>query len=527
MNEHKPSSLNRWAWLAVIVVAAWAFHSGRLLYVGPRSFHLASYSLPAHGPTAEVHPEVYNLQESFAHVADLVKPAVVSISTVHVEKVQQETPQFYFGDPMEQFFNQFFGGSGEGPYSRGPKSRPQQFKLEGMGSGVIIDPDGLVLTNEHVVHDADQIKVLLYDKEGNKTEYTGRVVGKDVRSDIAVVRIHAGHRLPYAALGDSDHVRVGDWAIAIGSPFGLAQTFTVGVISAARQSLQIEDREYHNLIQTDAAINRGNSGGPLLNIKGEIVGINTAIYAPTGVFAGIGFAIPINQAKAILQELVNTGHVTRGWLGVELVKEINPAIAKAFGLPDTRGALVNKVLKGSPADKAGLRRGDVIRSFNGKAVENSDKLQAMVTETAPKKSVPLEVIRDKKKVSLSLVLGERPDSADETQAAEEAPASSKGEKSKEKEWLGAHVVVLTPELAENFRQPEDAQGVLVSAVDPGSKAEDIGLAEGDVIRAVDQTPTPNLSRFAAATSEVKLSEGVVLDVLRQGQPIYLSYTKSQ
>jgi len=331
--------------------------------------------------------------------------------------------------------------------------------------------------------------------------------------------------MPFAALGNSENVKVGDWAVAIGSPFGLSQTFTVGVISAARQSLDIEDREYHNLIQTDAAINRGNSGGPLLNIKGEVIGINTAIYAPTGVFAGIGFAVPINQAKAILDELVEKGHVVRGWLGVELAHDLTPAMVKAFGLPDSKGALVNSVVKGSPADKAGLVRGDVIRSFDGKAVESSDKLQAMVALTPPKKSVPVELLRQRKKETVSLTLGERPESADTGGVEAPEPTRKRGPHETEKSWQGVHVAALTPALAENYQQPADAAGVIVTGIESGSQAEEMGLAQGDVIRAVNQEPTPDVGAFASATSRVKLSDGVVLDVLRQGRPLYLSYTK--
>ncbi len=380
-----------------------------LIWAG-NAFHAASYKLPAKGPTADVHPEVFNLQSSFASVAEMVKPAVVNISTVHIEEIGQ-APQFYYGDPMEQFF-EFFGQPVPQQRRRQAPMQPRKFKSEGVGSGVIIDPDGLVLTNEHVVRGADEIKVQLYDRDNKKTEYTGKVIGKDARTDLAIVRIKAPGKLPFAALGDSNNIRVGDWAIAIGSPFGLSQTMTVGVISAARQSLAIEDREYRNMIQTDAAINRGNSGGPLINIKGEVVGINTAIYAPTGTFAGIGFAVPINQAKEILSDLVNKGHVVRGWLGIEMGREIPPAIVKAFDLPDDKGALVNRVLKDSPAEKAGLERGDVIRSIDGKNVESSDQLQALVAQMSPKKKIKLEVFRDRKTIKLPLVLGERPYAAD-------------------------------------------------------------------------------------------------------------------
>ena len=278
------------------------------------------------------------------------------------------------------------------------------------------------------------------------------------------------------------------------------------------------------MIQTDAAINRGNSGGPLLNIHGEVVGINTAIYAPTGVFAGIGFAVPINQAKAILEDLVRKGHVTRGWLGVELAREITPPMVKAFGLTNTNGALVNDVMKNSPAEKAGLKRGDVIVSFKGKPIHSSDELQTLVALTPPKKSVPVEIIRAKEKKSLNLVLGERPESVDTGAGEEPSPNSpeKKESKSEQQEWLGAKIAPLTPEAAETFQQPRDAQGVVVVEVKPGSNADELGLVPGDVIRAVNQVPTPDVASFRKATDNVKLSQGVVLDILRQGHPIFLS-----
>jgi len=514
----KSSSFSRIVLALMVVGLYWGFHSGRLIWTGA-GFHFMSYKVPSEAPTAEVHPEVLNLQASFSSVAELVKPAVVSISTVRVEPLP-EMQQFFFGDPLEQFFDQFSDPSRR----RMAPRQPRKFKMEGMGSGVIIDPEGLVLTNEHVVRDADEIKVQMYDQDGNKKEYTGRVVGKDARTDIAVVRIHAGHKLPFAALGDSDKVRVGNWAIAIGSPFGLSQTVTVGVISAARQSLVIEDKEYRNLIQTDAAINRGNSGGPLLSIRGEVVGINTAIYAPTGVFAGIGFAVPINQAKAILDDLVQRGHVVRGWLGVELAHEISRAMVRAFGLKDDKGALVNSVLSGSPAEKAGLKRGDVILFFDGKPVESSDKLQTYVSQTPPKKSVSLDVLRSRKKMTLPLTIGERPESVD-TGKEEAAPSSKKEGKDKEKMWHGARIEPLTSQQAENFRQPADAQGVIVTDVEQGSDAEEIGLVAGDIIRGVNQEPTPDVATFSQAVGRGNLSDGVVLDILRQGRPLYLSYAK--
>jgi serine protease Do len=538
MPEPKKTHRTKWALGTVVLFMFWGFRTGRMSWNG-LPISLAAYQMPSGGPTAEVHPEVLNLQASFNRVAELVKPAVVSIMTTHIQQVPTGSggPEFYFGDPFEEFFQQFFNGPGGGegpavpPSQSQPRSRrrarPPELKMEGVGSGVIIDPDGLILTNDHVVRDADLIKVTVYDPKGGKKEYTGKVVGKDARTDIAVVRINAGHKLPHAALGDSDKVKVGDWAIAIGSPFNLAQTVTAGIISADHQSLPIEGREYRNLIQTDAAINRGNSGGPLLNIHGEIVGINTAIYAPTGVFAGIGFAVPINQAKAILEDLVHKGHVVRGWLGVELAREITPAMVKSFGLPDTKGALVNDVMKGSPAEKAGLKRGDVVRMFNGKPVDSSDDLQAQVAQSTPNKSVPVELIRNKEKTFINLKLGERPESADTGEGGQEprnAPGK-KEQKAAEQEWLGARVTNITSEIMETYQIPKEAVGVVATEIKPGSDADEIGLVPGDVIRGINQTPTPDVATFRKVSGSVKLSQGVVLDVLRQGHPIYLSYTK--
>jgi serine protease Do len=297
---------------------------------------------------------VLDLQDSFARVAAQIKPAVVSITATHVETIQAAPEQFFFGDPFEEWHS---------PLPRyAPEPRKFQRRQQGMGSGVVVDPRGYILTNEHVVREADELTVTFQFPEEKK--YTGKVVGTDPRTDLAVIKIEPKETLTYAALGDSGKVRVGDWAIAVGSPFGLEQTVTVGVISAVRQSLTIEGMNYSGLLQTDAAINRGNSGGPLVNIRGEMVGINTAIYAPTGVFAGIGFAIPANRIKDIMEQLIEKGHVVRGWMGVEILP-LSEVMAKQFGLSKADGVMVNGVQPGSPAEKAGLKRGDVIVRFNG------------------------------------------------------------------------------------------------------------------------------------------------------------------
>jgi serine protease Do len=348
------------------LLVAWGFSRQKwTLQLTPIAFHPSPGGLAPQ--PVQVHPEVLNLQESFSQVAESVKPAVVSITAVHVEKFQaQENPfEFFFWDP-DEMFEQFFNapqqpGSRRRPQKQAPAPRQFQRKVPGTGSGVIIDPDGYILTNEHVVRDAQEIKVSLAD-DPDKT-IDGKVIGRDERTDLAVIRIKASRKLPYARLGDSGALKVGDWAIAIGSPFGLAQTVTVGVISATRQNLPIEGRAYKDLIQTDAAINPGNSGGPLLNIRGEVIGINTAIYTPSGGFAGIGFAIPIDRVKEILPQLRTKGKVVRGWIGVILEDKIDEATAKVFGAPDQEGSLVKEALPDYPAARAGLKRGDIIREL--------------------------------------------------------------------------------------------------------------------------------------------------------------------
>ncbi|MBD3272667.1 MAG: trypsin-like serine protease [Elusimicrobia bacterium] len=290
--------------------------------------------------------EVVNLQNAFADIAALAKDSVVSITATHVEEYEVPEYQFYFGDPFQEFFDEFFGQPRRQP-SR-PRSRKYQRQFTGLGSGVIIDEKGYVLTNEHVIKDADKIQIAFTDDD---KQYKAKIVGKDERTDLAVLKILEKKKFKPLPMGDSDAIRIGDWAIAIGSPFGLQQTVTVGVVSAERQAVRIENREYRNFIQTDAAINQGNSGGPLLNIKGEIIGINTAIFAPTGVFSGVGFAIPINNAKDILADLIEKGRVVRGWLGVE-IRKVDEVICKQFGLEEQCGALVNRVLEDSPAEKA-------------------------------------------------------------------------------------------------------------------------------------------------------------------------------
>ncbi|OGR83673.1 MAG: hypothetical protein A2901_09115 [Elusimicrobia bacterium RIFCSPLOWO2_01_FULL_54_10] len=464
-----------------------------------------------------------NLQESFSKVAEAVKPAVVNIATTHLEQYQANPYEFFFMNP-EDLFDQFFDFQGA-PRQRQqqPRQNPKKYyerKVPGTGSGVIIDPDGFILTNEHVVRGADEIKVAI---PGFEKKFDGKVIGRDERTDLAVVKVQSASKLPYAELGDSDIVRVGDWAIAIGSPFGLEQTVTVGVISASRQNLNIEDKVYKDLIQTDAAINPGNSGGPLVNIRGEVIGINTAIYTPSGGFAGIGFAIPISRAKEIIPQLREKGKVVRGWIGVILEEKIDEATAAVFGITNGEGAMVREALPDYPAAKSGLQRGDVIREFNGKKVKNNFDLQALVQSAAPGSTVPVKIIRNKSELTLKL-------------AIEEAPASLKpdGQKDAQDEpgkpfagprvnWLGASLTDMTGSLREKFAVPASETGVVVVEIVQGSKAEEMGLAEGDLIRSVNQAKVADLAAFKSVSAKISTKNGVVLDILRQGSPRYISY----
>lgn len=460
--------------------------------------------------------EAVNLQDAFIRVAADVKPAVVNISTVYMEKIQSPQYEFFFGSPFDGFFEDFFGAPRRQPPQRG---RPQTRRQEGAGSGVIISPDGYILTNEHVVRDADEINVAMAHADGSEKKYKGKVVGKDTRTDLAVIKI-SGSRLPYARLGDSDKIMVGQWVVAIGSPFGLEQTVTTGIVSAKRQALSVEGKTYRDLIQTDAAINRGNSGGPLCDIYGEVIGINTAIYAPTGVFSGIGFAVPINRAKAILDELIKTGKVTRGWLGVE-IRAVDAAIEKNFKLSSRDGAFVANVLDGSPAASSGLKRGDVIVEFDGKKVKIPIDLQDAVSASAPAKKVAVAVVRDGKRLNLNVVLAAVPDdpSAPASSSPSDDPAASAYK------WEGMSVSDITDALRSEFAVASDVKGVIVVDVEDYSAADRVGIAAGDVVKSLNNTGISSVADFKKVSSRADIAKGVVFDVLRAGRSIYLTYSE--
>jgi Do/DeqQ family serine protease len=346
------------------------------------------------------------LQQSFIGVAQQVRPAVVHLGTIQKARARRgpSAPPGTEDPFFKDFFNQFFGSEGPGPRS--------EFRQPGLGSGVIIDKRGLVLTNFHVIKGADEITIRLSDRR----EYRGQILGTDPKTDLAVVRFQPDQAVTVATLGNSDALRVGEWAIAIGNPFGLDQTVTVGVISATGRS-DVGVATYENFIQTDASINPGNSGGPLVNLRGEVIGINTAIVAAG---QGIGFAIPINMVRRVVDQLVDKGKVVRGWLGVTL-QPISPELAQSLGLGGTGGAVVGSTIAGSPAARAGLQQGDVILSFNRTPVEDYRHVQRLVAETAVGKAVTLEVLRKKQKVAVSVTIAEAPEAGGLRRPTEQPP----------------------------------------------------------------------------------------------------------
>ncbi len=430
--------------------------------------------------------EAVRLSRAFALVAKKAGPAVVFVQvekTVIRHAPAEEFP-FPFGNPFdffgEDFFERFFR-----------ERFPRKYKQMGAGSGFIVSKDGYILTNNHVVADADKIIVKLADGR----EFKAKVVGTDPSSDVAVLKIKADN-LPVLPLGDSDKIEVGEWVIAIGNPFGLTQTVTVGVISAkGRSGVGITD--YEDFIQTDAAINPGNSGGPLVNLRGEAIGMNTAIFTRSGGYMGIGFAIPINMVKVIMKQLITKGKVTRGWLGV-VIQELNEELAKEFGLEKPEGALVTEVEENSPAAKAGLRQGDVIISYNGKRVKNVAELRTMVALTQPGTTVKIVVIRNKKKKELKVTIGNQPQEYSALMGQDEFLKR-----------LGLVVQPLTPQLAQQLGYVGE-KGVVITEVAPGSPAASAGLRPGMLIEEVNRKRVTNMKDFMKALAESRRTGRVLL-----------------
>ncbi|RUM41254.1 MAG: serine protease [Desulfobulbus sp.] len=434
--------------------------------------------------------------KAFSSVVKKAGPAVVYIG---VEKSitnqrsmgQGQDPFGMFNDP---FFQRFFG-----PQFQHPNVRPREFKQKAAGSGFIISSDGMILTNNHVVEDADTIKVRLADER----EFTAKVIGTDPQSDVALIKID-GHDLPTLPLGNSDKLEVGEWVIAIGSPFELSQTVTVGVVSAkGRSRLGIND--YENFIQTDAAINPGNSGGPLLNIHGEAVGINTAIFSRSGGYMGIGFAIPVNMAKNIQKQLQKNGKVTRGWLGV-VIQNVNADLAQSFNLDKAEGILISEVADDSPAAKSGLKQGDVILSLNDTPLADVTDLRNKIAMTTPESSIDLQIIRHGHKKTIAVRIGEQPSSFGHPEKQKKARGNDST-----LENMGLSLQDLSAELAKQFNYSK-GQGVLIAEVAPDSPASRVGLRPGQLIEEVNQIRIHSLSELKKALKNADNPKQILLRI---------------
>jgi serine protease Do len=476
--------------LAIMLVIAAALGAGAVSWTAGAADAPALKAPTATPPGApRLIPAGLPASGSFAQVAELVAPAVVNINTVMRGGARTPIEEF-FG---EEFFRRFFGDA--------PEREQQQRSL---GSGVVVDPSGVVLTNAHVVERATETEVVTADGRKHKA----KIVGMDRRTDLAVLRLQGGGPYPAASLGDSDRVRVGDWVLAIGSPFGLQQTVTAGIISAKGRN--ITQGAFDDFLQTDAAINPGNSGGPLVNMQGEVIGINSAILSRTGGNVGIGFAIPVNMAKRIYGELAAKGKVTRGWLGVS-IQPLTPELAKSFGLKEAKGVLVADVVQDSPAEKAGIAAGDIITEFAGKKVETPQDLQKIVASTSPGRGVPVQLWRDKGQKSVEIRIAETPD---DTVALR---SNNKG-----RSLLGLEVRPITPELARQLNL-RAAEGVVVVRVEDEAVSE-AGLQRGDVIREINRQRVRSMPDFERITREIKEGDRVTVLLQRGPQALYVAFT---
>ena len=432
-------------------------------------------------PSAAATATAAQQQNSYAPVVSRVAPAVVTVRSERRARAAQQFP--FMDDPR---FRDFFGDR----LPRGEQEAPPQRRERGVGSGVVVRADGYILTNHHVVDGAEEITVELNDRRA----FTAKLVGSDPPSDLAVLKVEAS-ALPVLALGDSDRVEVGDVVLAVGNPLGIGQTVTSGIVSAKSRATGLSDGSFEDFIQTDAAINRGNSGGALVNTSGELIGINSQILSPSGGNIGIGFSIPSNMAKNVMEQIIRTGKVRRGLLGVT-IQAVTPDIAASLGLGAARGALVSGVTPGGPADRAGVRRGDVITALDGQPVNDSNALRNRVAATQPGAEITFTVLRDNREQQLRATLGELPvqtSSANDTEEGGARPgATAEGSR------LGIGVEPLTPEAVARLKLPRDTQGLLVGSVDPDGPAAEAGVRRNDVIQEVNRQPVRTVEELRAA-----------------------------
>jgi serine protease Do len=453
-------------------------------------------------------PSPQQMSNAFSQIAKQLEPSVVNINTESTIKnphrrrgAQPDEDQGNGGDednPFQDFFDKFFGGQGQ----------DGTIRQHSLGSGVIVDPKGYIVTNRHVVEKADRIRVKLQDENPASPGHDAKVIGTDQETDLAVIKIDVDHQLPTAKLGNSDGMQVGDWVLAIGSPFGLQETVTAGIVSAKGRNI-VPNRQFQSFIQTDAAINPGNSGGPLVNMGGEVIGINTAILTETQSYAGVGFAMPSNTVAQVYNQLIGPDHrVARGSIGIEFQGQPDPAIARVYG----SGVTVSNVVPGSPADEAGLKVGDTITSVDGRDVKSGDDLVADIASRKPGSKAKLSFSRNGKKQEATVVIADRSKlfaarlGDEEENQEDQAPKASK---------FGLTVRNITPDLADRLNITA-GKGVVVSDVKQGSFAEDVGLNRGDVVLEVNKQPVNNPDDFAKIESGLKSGQDVVFLVRQRG-----------
>ncbi len=453
-----------------------------------------------------------NINDGFSHLVKAVKPAVVNISTIsHAKPSSGNTP--HFGNrnapELEDFMKRFFGEEFFGEQFGGREGTPRTRETRALGSGFIVSEDGIVVTNNHVIDGADEIEVVFQDGK----RYPATIKGTDQKTDIAVLKIDTDRPLPYVSFGDSDTAEVGDWVLAIGNPFGLGGTVTVGIVSARGRDIQ--SGPYDDFIQIDAPINRGNSGGPLFNTRGEVIGVNSAIFSPTGGNVGIGFSIPSAFVQNIVNQINDTGTVERGWLGVQ-IQTVTDDIAEGLGLDEAYGALVSQVVEDSPAKRAGLQAGDVVISYDNKRVDKMRDLPRLVANTAANSEITLGIWRNESKLEVSAVIS-KTDAADEQ-------AATKVESSHSEELLGLVLSPLNDELRKQYSVKEHTQGVIITDIDPASEAAGRGVRVGDVIQKIGRTAVSTVDEIDQA---IKLAlngdkASLLLLIEREGHVLFVA-----
>jgi len=464
---------------------------------------ISGHALATHDQTASngasllAIPEPITLSNAFTGISRKVGPAVVNISTTQViDKPKGNKKPRHFNDPFQDFFDRYFDSPDDGPSAE-----------RSLGSGVIVDKKGFILTNNHVIAEATKIQVAM---DADPTKYSAKVIGTDDETDLAVIKIEANRDLPVAKLGNSDGTQVGDWVLAFGSPFGLNSTVTAGIISA-KDRTTVNNKQFQRFIQTDAAINPGNSGGALVNMAGEVIGINTAIYTGSRGFEGVGFALPSNTAISVYNQLITAGKVTRGSIGITFQEERsnNPVLMKELGAP--YGIVVEAIEPGSPADKAGLQPGDVITDINSRAIHTGADLVNPIAQTPIGQSVELRYVRNKQTKDVTLTVADRSKIFPQTaQNSEERP-----DKSEEPSRLGLHVEELTPDLTQKLGMGK-LTGVVVSEVEPASFAEDVEFERGDVITEINHAPVNSLADYRREMGQLKPGQDVLFKVARRG-----------